>query len=325
MWDTPHRKKPGKSADTPGVAPLTSACRRNESSMTPLTLVSDQTEIPRDFPALLDALASRPQPAVVWRDAEGSRVELSGRVLQNWAIKLIGFFTDETDLQAGDRVLVDTAPHWKASAVALALSSLGAEVTLRSSADPAGLPEQSDQAGPALIITDAPREWAESDALGEAELAALSPGLLDSSFDDSDGGSPLPAWILDISAEVRQHPDQLVSPLEPLPLPSPETSTENAQTESHGTDSAGTDSTGTDELESRKGLVLASVLPSSDGSGRPGPGQGKWTGWDLAVWDTSALPWLYACWARGGAALLYSGTAGRSQAWDQMLSDEGVR
>lgn len=211
--------------------------------MTPLTLGSASRNVPEDFPQLLELLAGRPQPAVVcYRpnaadgaavsgagggpeggpdstepdSTEPERVELSGRVLQNWAVKLIGLFTEELEeifdpAEPAPRVLVDSAPHWKSAAVVLAASSLGAQVVTAAGA--------ADSSGPAsLVVTDRPQDWQSSPALGEAELAALSPGLLDESFEDA-VGQEIPAWVLDISAEVRQHPDQLLTPLEPVRLP----------------------------------------------------------------------------------------------------------
>ncbi len=201
--------------------------------MTPLTLGSASQNVPEDFPQLLELLGSRPQPAVVWYGSAGpsalgseaDRVELSGRVLQNWAVKLIGLFREELEEVFEDAgrpaVLLDTAPHWKAAAVALAAGALGAEVTTRAGS---GGPDAEEPAASAsLVVTDRPERWSSGAGpeLGDAELAALSPGLLDDSFEDATGEA-VPAWVLDVSAEVRQHPDQLVMPLEPVALPAAE-------------------------------------------------------------------------------------------------------
>ena len=176
--------------------------------MCPLTLGNPSGEVPGEFTQLLKFLASRPQPAVVHYAAEGSRVELSGRVLANWATKLIGLFSEEPGLSPGDPVVLDMAVHWKAAAAALAVGAMGAELTL-------GAPGEEE---PALVITDRPGGWVTGTALGQAELAAVSHGMLDSSFAEA-GGDPLPAWVVDVSAEVRQQPDQLMVPLPTVPLP----------------------------------------------------------------------------------------------------------
>ena len=165
-------------------------------------------EAPTDYPTLLDLLGSRPQPALVFYGRDDSRVELSGRVLTNWAVKLIGLFGEEYELGPEDEVLVDASPHWKAAAVVLAVGAMGARAAMESG----GRPE--------AVITDRPAAWVGSAELGEAELAALSPGMLDSSYEEA-VGEPIPAWVLDISAEARQQPDQLLAPLPQTPLPSP--------------------------------------------------------------------------------------------------------
>lgn len=188
--------------------------------MSPLTLNSPSQQPPEDFAQLLESLASRPQPAVVHYDAEtGDRVELSGRVLANWAIKLIGLLRDEYDIEdepVGESrplVVLDMATHWKAAALVLAASALGAEVQLMPSADDA-----AEVLRASLVVTDHPSAWLDSEALGEADLAVISHGMLDASFTDATG-LEVPAWVLDISAEVRQHPDRLNAPLPVVPLP----------------------------------------------------------------------------------------------------------
>lgn len=189
--------------------------------MPSLSLGTSSSPAPTTFSHLLDALQARPQPALVYYSRAASphddesasghsehRVELSGRVLQNWTVKLIGLLLDEAELQSGDVVLIDTDVHWKSLAVALAASAVGCEVQLDFAAD----------ADYALVVTDDPGSWQDSAALGQAELAALSPGMLDSSFAASTG-AVVPSWVLDVSAEVRQQPDQLLDPVPDVPLP----------------------------------------------------------------------------------------------------------
>ena len=174
--------------------------------MSPLSLSGPVGEQPADFVQLLDALSSRAQPAVIFYGSDDSRVELSGRVLANWAVKLVGLFSEEYELSPGDLVVVNAAPHWKAAAVILAAGAMGADVTLK----PGGEVD--------LVVTDRPNAWIDSPQLGGAELAALSGGMLDASFEEATGES-IPAWVLDISADVRQQPDQLLTPLSPVALP----------------------------------------------------------------------------------------------------------
>lgn len=186
--------------------------------MSPLTLGGSAEKVPEEFGELLHQLGARPHPALVHydgsaaADAETSRIELSGRVLANWATKLIGLLVDEHDLSTEDVVLVDMVPHWKAAAVALAAGSSGAEVRLRGG-HASGAYEE-----PSLVVTDRPLEWVNGDDLGDAELVAVSLGMLDGSFQEATG-QQLPGWVTDVSAEARQYPDQLMAPLASVALP----------------------------------------------------------------------------------------------------------
>ncbi|WP_146339078.1 TIGR03089 family protein [Nesterenkonia sp. NBAIMH1] len=176
--------------------------------MASLTLDSSPEEPSRTYSDLLDRLSASPRPAAVWYDGDsGERVELSGRVLANWAVKLINLLSSEWEITPQTHLIVDMPPHWKAAAVHVAARALGpAAVRCDAAADP----EQ-------LVVTSDPQSWIAGGTEFD-ELAGVSLGLLDSSFEEA-GGEPLPAWALDISAEVRQHPDQLVQPLEPVLCP----------------------------------------------------------------------------------------------------------
>lgn len=313
--------------------------------MTPLTLGGSAADIPRTYPDLLDLLESRPQPALTWygtpaAGAESERVELSGRVLQNWAIKLIGLLSQESELEPGDTVLVDAQAHWKVAAVVLAAGALEWRVALTASSSAAldssapGSPapgsaasgNASDDdarrtaaaaASAALIITDRPGDWTGSgvlaESLGEAELAALSPGLLDASFEEATG-EKLPAWVLDISADVRQHPDQLPAPLPPVKLATADLDT-TGPTGAQG---------GAGVSSARGGLVLAGAAPEV-----------AWQDWTLARWDGAEAPRgpggvvviaaMLDAWARNQPVVLFQGDpAAHPEAWEQLLRNEGV-
>jgi len=301
--------------------------------MTPLTLGGSAADIPRTYPDLLDLLESRPQPALTWygtpaAGAESERVELSGRVLQNWAVKLIGLFSQESELEPGDTVLVDAQAHWKVAAVVLAAGALEWKVVLTASRSAApgssasGHTDDDDRraaaaaASAALIVTDRPGDWTGSGALaeslGDAELAALSPGLLDASFEEATG-EKLPAWVLDISADVRQHPDQLPAPLPPVQLATADLTTGSAGAQG-----------GAGASSARGGLVLAGAAPKV-----------AWQDWRLARWDGAeastgpgvvVIAAMLDAWARNQPVVLFQGDpAAHPEAWEQLLRNEGVR
>ncbi|MGQ7787720.1 TIGR03089 family protein [Nesterenkonia sp. K-15-9-6] len=252
--------------------------------MAPLSLSTFSHEAPRDFPALFELLGARPRPSVVWYGPDGDRVELSGRVLQNWAVKLVGLLREEVELDDGADVLIHCAPHWKACAAVLAAGALGCRVTLGS---PGG--------EPALVITDRPEDWTDTEALGDAELAALSPGLLDDSYADAVGTS-LPGWVLDVSAEVRQHPDQLLSALPEVALP---------------------------PVPSEPRDLLCST---AEGLHDVADAAAGWSTWTPVRWDDDAETALLGAWAQGRTAVLVQpGPEGiPAQQWETILRNEGV-
>ncbi|MCM3688260.1 TIGR03089 family protein [Kocuria rosea] len=86
-------------------------------------------------PLLMDGLRHHTRPALVWYGADGERVELSGRVLDNWAAKTANLWVDELDLAAGDVVAVGDDVHWRGLAAVLGTWTMGAAVL---PVDPAG-------------------------------------------------------------------------------------------------------------------------------------------------------------------------------------------
>lgn len=249
--------------------------------MTPLNLSPHSAPVPEDHLGLLRLLAERPGPAVVWHrhDAQtSSRVELSGRVLENWAVKMIGLFDDELSLEHDDVVLVDAAPHWKAAAAVLAASTLGCRVRLSSGAGDDAGPMRQDADEPALVITDAPRRWEDPGVLGDAELAVLSPGLRDASFEEA-VGTQIPSWALDLAAEVPQQPDQLISAPAPAPLPGGPT-----------------------------GPTRGSVITETDPPTLPGDAESDRPEWVARRWtDEDVVAVLLGTWARSGRVVLWQG------------------
>ncbi|MDR8018882.1 hypothetical protein [Nesterenkonia aerolata] len=285
--------------------------------MPPLNLGPHSAPVAEDHPGLLRLLAARPGPALIWHDPDATsspRVELSGRVLENWTVKMIGLFTQEADLQAGDLVLIDAAPHWKAAAALLAASALGCQVRLVSGY------HRAEAAEPALVLTDAPQLWEHAQALGEAELAAFSPGLLDASYEDA-VGEPLPSWVIDVSAEVRQQPDQLLIPLPDIGLPdvTPPNVTRPDVTlpEAARSDAA---------PAGRVPATRTGCLVVEDTA----PGLTDGAGWAVRRWWDDDLPALMlGTWAQSGRAVLWRGAttdaAGQPRPqWRRMLEEESV-
>ncbi|MFC6258289.1 TIGR03089 family protein, partial [Kocuria oceani] len=97
---------------------------------------------PTSVPRLVDKLRRSSHPALIWYGQDGERVELSGRVLDNWAAKTANLWVDELDLQAGDVVALGDEVHWRGLAVALGTWTMGAG--LRPVDPSGGAPEPGD-------------------------------------------------------------------------------------------------------------------------------------------------------------------------------------
>jgi uncharacterized protein (TIGR03089 family) len=137
---------------------------------------------------LLRADPARPR-ITHYDDNVGSRVELSGATLANWAAKTANWLRDELDVQPGDLVAVLLPPHWQTAGVLLGAWWCGATVTT----SPAG-------AAVALCGLDRIVDTAEADETAALGLDALGMGI-----------AVLPPGVRDFANEVRAHGDTFMS------------------------------------------------------------------------------------------------------------------
>ena len=136
-------------------------------------------------------------PRLTWYGPDSERVELSGRVLDNWVAKTSNLLQDELDAGPGSRLRLDLPPHWKSVILALAAWQLGMTTVL-------------DDGDADLLVTgepEAPRGSAVYDAVIAVPLPALAmswPGQL-------------PPGVVDYAAEVRSHGDVFMAHTDPNP------------------------------------------------------------------------------------------------------------
>lgn len=132
-------------------------------------------------------------PRLTWYGPDSERVELSGRVLDNWVAKTSNLLQDELDAEPGMRLTLDLPAHWKSLIWALAAWQLGMETVLNG-----GEAE--------FLATDGPEKTGgKYDAVIAVALPALAmrwPG-------------ELPAGVIDYAAEVRSHGDVFMAHTEP--------------------------------------------------------------------------------------------------------------
>ena len=133
---------------------------------------------------LLRADPARPR-ITHYDDDAGSRVELSGATLANWAAKTANWLRDELDVQPGDAVAVLLPPHWQTAGALLGAWWCGATVTT-----------SPDNAAVALCGVDRIAEAAAADELAALGLDALGLGI-----------AVLPPGVRDFASEVRVHGD----------------------------------------------------------------------------------------------------------------------
>lgn len=171
-----------------------------------------------DFTERLFApLRLSPTPLLIWHGTGGERVELSGRVFDNWVAKSANLLAEEFDAGPGTRVLLRLPAHWKSLAIAFAVLATGAEAHVPSPHGPAqpdgtGGTASGDTAGtgtdPDVVLTIDPA--ADAGRHGQAEIVGVELGSLALSF-----SGDLPAGAMDYAAEVRGFGDVYLA--DPVP------------------------------------------------------------------------------------------------------------
>ena len=136
-------------------------------------------------------------PRLTWYGPDAERVELSGRVLDNWVAKTSNLLQDELDAEPGTRLRLDLPAHWKSVILALAAWQLGMEVVF-------------DDAEADLLATADPGSGAAEGAF-EAVLAVALPALA------MRWQGTLPSGVVDYAAEVRSHGDVFIPHVDPEP------------------------------------------------------------------------------------------------------------
>jgi uncharacterized protein (TIGR03089 family) len=158
-------------------------------------------------PDLLRALlaADPGRPRVTWYGADGDRVELSARTLENWVAKTANLLVEEFDAGPGSRICLRLPAHWRTVTWLLAVWSIGACAVVpadAASAPPPG-PAPLDRQPDAVVTADPAATLAAG--FHPARLVAVALPALATSF-----GPGLPPGALDGAAEVRTRADVFV-------------------------------------------------------------------------------------------------------------------
>ncbi len=151
-------------------------------------------------PDLLRTLArtDSASPRLTWYGADGERVELSGRVLENWVHKAANVLVEEGDCQAGDTVRLDLpSGHWRATYWALAAWLCGASVRL-------------DEVDGSDVLVTADADTA-ADSAAPLRILVSLPALARSFPGQTPGG------VMDEAAELASYGDHFVADAGAIP------------------------------------------------------------------------------------------------------------
>jgi uncharacterized protein (TIGR03089 family) len=162
----------------------------------------------RSVPELVRALvaADPGRPRVTWYGADGERVELSARTLENWVAKTANLLVEEFDAGPGTVVGVRLPAHWRTVTWLLATWMTGACAAVLGDGPAAGGTAPSD-----IVVTADPAA-AVAAAIEPAAIVGVALPALATAF-----GPGLPAGALDGAAEVRLRGDVFVPPEPPAP------------------------------------------------------------------------------------------------------------
>ena len=154
-----------------------------------------------DVEALLRDLRTREpgRPRLTWYGSGHERVELSGKVLDNWVAKTAGLLAEEFDAGPGTRVLLDLPPHWRTVTWTLATWLTGACVVLADGT--VGIDVLT--VGTDVLVTADPAAAAAAAArYPDVPCAVVALPALAMSFDGD-----LPLGAIDAAIEVRLQDD----------------------------------------------------------------------------------------------------------------------
>jgi uncharacterized protein (TIGR03089 family) len=164
---------------------------------------------PLDVPALLRRLLQQDpgRPRLTWYGADGERVELSAKVLDNWVAKTANLLVEELDAGPGTRVAILMPAHWRSACWMLATWSVGACVVVGASDHDVD-----------VVVSSQPR-WLHDPrpvlgaAARKALMVAVALPALATTF-----GAELPPGAIDAAVDVRSHGDVFL----PLATPAPD-------------------------------------------------------------------------------------------------------
>lgn len=160
------------------------------------------------------------RPRLTWYAPTGERVELSGKVLDNWVSKAANLLHEEFEVEPGSCVRVSLpGTHWRTFYWAVAVWASGA--TLLTDPAPAGAPDgpPADPIPVDVLVTTVPDEPGPGAGLGVTGASDPERGLVVVTLDmlARRHPGPVPAGAVDEARQLASYPDQFVPWQEPDP------------------------------------------------------------------------------------------------------------
>ncbi|WP_168581938.1 TIGR03089 family protein [Gephyromycinifex aptenodytis] len=139
------------------------------------------------------------RPRLTWY-AQDERIELSGRVLNNWVCKATNLLIEEFDIQPAAVISLEVPVHWRACYWALAAWRLGATVHVVAGSQGPSAPaaRDGDLADVRIVLAGTP---------ASGDVVALTPASLARS-----AGVALPPGHLDEAAVLSTYGDEAEAP-----------------------------------------------------------------------------------------------------------------
>lgn len=162
----------------------------------PATVPSSAVPAPLSIPELLLSLRTLnpTSPRLTWYGSEGERVELSGRVFDNWVAKTANLLVDELDAQEGTTVALDLPVHWRSLIWLLSIWAVRGTAVITE--NPTGHADIVATTDPDSAL-HAAQTRGDSPLIVAVELPALAMGW----------SGVLPTRVLDYAGEVRSYSD----------------------------------------------------------------------------------------------------------------------
>lgn len=146
---------------------------------------------------LIAHVGASAHPALIQYHQDGSRTELSGRVLVNWAAKTANLL-EHHGIDTSGMAVLDLPLHWLTLAASLGISWDFDEIRCSDvDDDPEGADGEMQHAE--LVLTTRPTPW----AAHPGELMVIT-----SLTTPCEAGSPLPSHAIDVDDEVAAQADQ---------------------------------------------------------------------------------------------------------------------